>query len=336
MRLIRNASSDRWYRAWILLAGFGLFALAQLLGIPRPEFLHAQTTSAPSQGIDAEVVIPRLFEEFPRSLSSEERARVAEALPRAQEIALNHANDWTCPLKITRASARSAEILRETGETPLNVVHLSFQLANNTSRRISGINCGLYRSGLVKEVPLRLFRSIQPYSSREFSTPSSISSLSLRYLPLILKAKPEALVLKIDGVAFEDGTGWGDVADLVSILWPSPSTAPLGASQADTGQPPTRIRVGKNLQEAHLLRRVPPIYPPLAKESGIEGTVVLEVTIDRGGGVAGLQITSGHPQLVDAALAAVSQWRYRVPLLNNQPVEVVSSVEVTFKLTAEK
>jgi len=335
MRLIRKVFSDGCCRVWISLAGFALFALSQL-SVPGPKLFHAQTTSSRSQEIPAGLVIPRLFEEFPRSLSSEERAKVAEELPRAREITLNHQNDSTCPLKITRANVRSVEILRETEETLLNVGHVSFQLANNTSRRISGVNCGLYRDGLVKEVPLRLFRSIEPYSSREFSIPSSVSSLDLRYLPLILKAKPEALILKIDGVAFEDETGWGDVADLVSILWPRPPTARLGASYADTGRLPQRIRVGKNLQETHLLRRVPPIYPPLAKESGTQGTVVLEVTIDRSGGVAGLQVTSGHPQLIDAALAAVRQWRYQAPLLNDQPVEVISSVEVTFKLTSER
>jgi len=335
MRLIRKVPSDGCYRVWISLAGFALFALSQL-NIPGPKLFHAQTTSARSQEIPAGFVIPRLFEEFPRSLSSEEKAKVAEGLSHAREITLNHENDSTCPLKITQANARSVEILRETEETPLNVVHVSFQLANNTNRRISGVNCSLYRDGSVKEVPLRLFRSIQPYSSREFSIPSSIPSLDLRYLPLILKATPEELILKIDGVAFEDGTGWGNVTELVSILWPMPPTASLGASYVDTGRPPLRIRVGKNLQEAHLLQHVPPIYPPLAKESGIQGTVVLEVTIDRSGGVAGLQVTSGHPQLNEAALAAVRQWRYQAPLLNDQPVEVISSVEVTFKLTPER
>jgi TonB family protein len=261
-------------------------------------------------------------------LSSEERTRVAERLSQALEIALNHENDSTCPLKITHSTVRSVEIPRETEETPLYVVHVSFRLANNTTGRIAGVNCSLYRAGSIKEVPLRLFRSIQPYGSRQFSIPSSISPRHLRYLPLILKEKPEALTLKIDGVAFEDGTGWGNLPKL--------ATAPLVASQPDTGQPPRRIRVGKNLQEAHLLRRVPPTYPPLAEQSRIEGVVALEVTIDRSGGVAGIQVTSGHPQLVDAALEAVRQWKYHPTLLNDQPVEVVSSVEVQFRLTPER
>jgi len=331
MRLIGKVPSVRCYRAVIWLAGCGLFALSQLFCFPRPELLQAQTTSAPGQDIPGGVVIPRLFEEFSRSLSSEERAKVAEGLTQAWEIALSHENDSTCPLMITHATARSVEISRETEETPLYAVHVSFQLANNTSRRISGVNCSLYRAGSVKEVPLRLFRSIQPYSSREFSIPSSISSRHLRYLPLILKEKPGALILRIDGVAFEDGTGWGNVPELASNLWPRPPTAPLGVSQADTGQPPQRIRVGKNLQEAHLLRRVPPI-----KQSRIQGVVALEITIDRNGGVAGIQVTSGHPQLIDAALEAVRQWKYHVPLLNDQPVEVVSSVEVQFTLPSEE
>ena len=326
MSFVRNVPSLPC-RAWIWWAGCCFFGLSTLPGSLCLKLLQAQTPTAPSR-VHEEAGIPRLFDEFPRSLSSEERARVAEGLTQALEIALNHENDSTCPLEITRATVRSVEISRETEETPLHVVQVSFGLANNTGRRIAGVNCGLYRAGSVKEVPLRLFRSIQPYGSRQFSIPSSISPQHVRYLPVILKERPGTLTLKIDGVAFEDGTGWGDAPEL--------ATAPLGASQPDTSQMPRRIRVGRNLQEAHLLRRVPPTYPPSAKQSRIEGVVALEVTIDRNGGVAEIQVTSGHPQLVDAALQAVRQWKYDPTLLNDNPVEVVSSVEVHFRLTSER
>jgi TonB family protein len=78
-----------------------------------------------------------------------------------------------------------------------------------------------------------------------------------------------------------------------------------------------------------------PIYPPLAKQARIQGEVVLEAIISREGDVTNLRVVSGHPLLVEAALTAARQWKYRPTLLNGQPVEVVSQVTVPFKLEPE-
>jgi len=247
---------------------------------------------------------------------------VAEKLAQSQ-VSLNYENDSTCPLNITYATTGSVEIARDTGKTPLYFIGLTCRVANNTNREIKNIGFTLSRAGsAIKEVPVRLFRSIEPNGSREFSIPSSPENL--RYLPIILKERPEALILRIDGVGFEDGGGWGKV--------PQIPTAPIGILQFGTGQLPQRIRVGKNLQEANLLNQVAPVYPPVAKQARIQGMVVLEVTISREGDVSDARILSGHPLLIEAALEAVRQWKYKPTQLNGQPVEVVSSVEVQFTL----
>jgi protein TonB len=96
---------------------------------------------------------------------------------------------------------------------------------------------------------------------------------------------------------------------------------------------PVRIRVGGNVQAANLISQPKPAYPPLAKSARIQGDVILEAIISKQGTVENLQIISGHPLLVPAAMEAVRQWRYRPTLLNGDPVEVVTTVTVKFSLT---
>lgn len=97
-------------------------------------------------------------------------------------------------------------------------------------------------------------------------------------------------------------------------------------------EPPKRIRVSTGVQEAKLIRRVQPRYPPIAKQARIQGTVQLEAVIAKDGTIQNLQVIQGHPLLAQAAIDAVSQWRYEPTLLNNEPVEVVTQVNVVFKL----
>jgi periplasmic protein TonB len=84
-----------------------------------------------------------------------------------------------------------------------------------------------------------------------------------------------------------------------------------------------------------LISQVSPVYPPLAKQARLQGEVVLEAVISREGDVTNLKVVAGHPLLVEAALTAARQWKYRPTLLNGQPVEVVSQVTVPFTLEPE-
>lgn len=95
---------------------------------------------------------------------------------------------------------------------------------------------------------------------------------------------------------------------------------------------PVRIRVSSGVQEALLLHKVEPIFPPIAKQARIQGTVRLEAIIARDGTIQNLRVIEGHPLLVQSALQAVQQWRYKPTLLNNEPVEVVTFVDVIFRL----
>ncbi|HTB12825.1 MAG TPA: TonB family protein [Bryobacteraceae bacterium] len=97
--------------------------------------------------------------------------------------------------------------------------------------------------------------------------------------------------------------------------------------------PPTRIRVGANVQAANLITKVDPVYPPLAMQARISGQVRFTVTIGKDGSIQNIQLVSGHPLLVAAAKDAVQQYVYKPTLLNGNPVEVITQVDVNFSLT---
>jgi len=105
-------------------------------------------------------------------------------------------------------------------------------------------------------------------------------------------------------------------------------------SSVPAAQPslPQDLRVSTGIPQPVLMQRVEPVYPVLAKQSGIEGAVVLEALVNSSGQVNDLHVTSGNSLLAAAALRAVRQWRYRPPRLNGKPVEVPIRITLNFEL----
>ncbi len=110
---------------------------------------------------------------------------------------------------------------------------------------------------------------------------------------------------------------------------PPPPPAPKKEEKAATIQ---RVKIGGSVQQARLIRQPHPVYPPLAKQARISGLVKLSAIISRDGTVQKLEVISGHPLLVPAALEAVKQWVYQPTLLNGEPVEVITQIDVNFTL----
>jgi periplasmic protein TonB len=94
----------------------------------------------------------------------------------------------------------------------------------------------------------------------------------------------------------------------------------------------TRVKQGGNVTAASIITQTRPNYPPLARQARIQGNVVLHAIIDKEGKVAQLEVISGHPLLVQSALDAVKQWRYKPTQLNGDPVEVDTTITVTFTM----
>jgi TonB family protein len=105
-------------------------------------------------------------------------------------------------------------------------------------------------------------------------------------------------------------------------------------SSVPAAQPslPQDLRVSTGVPQPVLVQRVEPVYPVLAKQSGIEGAVVLEALVNTSGQVNDLRVASGNSLLAAAALRAVRQWRYRPPRLNGKPVEVPIRITLNFEL----
>ena len=98
-------------------------------------------------------------------------------------------------------------------------------------------------------------------------------------------------------------------------------------------KPDGRIRMGGPVQAASLVCRVQPYYPEEARLQRISGTVRFHTIIGTDGSVKQLEVVTGPPMLVDAAKRAVSRWRYRPTLLNGEPVEIDTTIDVIFSLS---
>src|SRR3982751_2019116 len=120
-------------------------------------------------------------------------------------------------------------------------------------------------------------------------------------------------------------------AQLKSMLVAPPPPPPPPLRLA--AKPPSVLPVGGQDAEANLIKKVQPIYPPLAKSARVSGTVEFSATISKEGSIENLQLVRGHPLLVNAAKEAVLQWKYKPTMLNGQAVEVITRIIVNFTLS---
>lgn len=141
---------------------------------------------------------------------------------------------------------------------------------------------------------------------------------------------PSAGVVGVTG-GVPGGASGGVIGGIISAAPPPPPPPPPKAVEKPVT--PSRIRVGGNVQAANLVRKVTPVYPPLAKQARIQGTVRFTAIIGKDGTIQNLQLVTGHPLLVAAAQDAVRQWVYKPTLLNGEPVEVVTQIDVNFTLS---
>ena len=134
------------------------------------------------------------------------------------------------------------------------------------------------------------------------------------------------------------------LAILTLFLWTGLSVAATNAQQTEPPPPPpappaspkkiTRIRQGGNITAKMLIHKVQTKYPQEAKDKRISGTVRLHVIITRDGSVTQIEVLSGDPLLVESSLDAVRQWKYRPTLLNGEPVEVDTTIDLIFSLSS--
>lgn len=125
---------------------------------------------------------------------------------------------------------------------------------------------------------------------------------------------------------FEGGIAGGVVGGAVGGIEtgapaPPPPTKPSGP-----------IRVGGQIKAPQLVHRVNPTYPPVAQNAQVQGSVVLEATVDKTGRVQNVRVVRSEPLLDEAAMDAVKQWRYEPLNLNGQPTPFILTVTVSFTI----
>jgi protein TonB len=120
----------------------------------------------------------------------------------------------------------------------------------------------------------------------------------------------------------------GIIGSVPSAVLPPPPPPPVKVAEKLK-----RITIGGNVQQAKLVRQPKPVYPPLAKQARISGVVHLAAVISKDGTIQDLKVISGHPLLIPSALEAVKQWVYQPTLLNGEPVEVSTQIDVNFTLS---
>lgn len=140
--------------------------------------------------------------------------------------------------------------------------------------------------------------------------------------------EPSQLVMAVPGVAGGPaGPGLSDA--IATIIESNRVVRTPEAIRPEKKRAPIRVAT---LDPSRLIRRVEPVYPPLAIKARISGEVVIEAVIDEEGSVGQTKVLSGPVLLVDAALAAVRQWKYSPTVHNGEPISIIAIVKVVFQL----
>lgn len=125
------------------------------------------------------------------------------------------------------------------------------------------------------------------------------------------------------GIGMTDTQALGGGSTIASVFTGS-RTVVHGAPAATT--------VSAGVAVGLLIQRTPPVYPAIAKDARVSGTVELQATISKAGIVKDIRVVSGPPMLRRAAVDAVQTWRYKPYKLNNEPTEVQTTINVVFSL----
>jgi periplasmic protein TonB len=137
--------------------------------------------------------------------------------------------------------------------------------------------------------------------------------------------EPEPVVDSVDDRVTNDSgvIAFGDSHAIVTEAPPPPALPPPSEHV---------VRIGGNIRAPQKIADVAPSYPPIARASHVEGVVILEAVIGEDGSVRDVRILRSIPLLDAAASEAVRQWRFSPTLLNGEPVSVMMTVTVAFRL----
>jgi protein TonB len=117
------------------------------------------------------------------------------------------------------------------------------------------------------------------------------------------------------------GSSGGVIGGIIGSAAPPPKVAA-----------PQKLRVSSGVADGLKVHDVQPQYPQMARIAHIQGDVLLQATISKSGVIENLRAVQGHPILIQAAMDAVKQWKYKPYILNGEPVEVETTIKVQFHM----
>jgi protein TonB len=239
-------------------------------------------------------------------------------------IQQEHARPWAFGLSMTLQSAMigSAMLLSVLHIQTMDIAALKNPLMAPPTPRVQE---AVRIVGVVREGGIGIPRA----SVRPFVAPRTIP----HGIPTIVDDTAGAPDLTPRVAGSVDGVDYGPL--LNRSITTQQMTIPKLPPEARTAAPPRTeapVRVSTGVMEAKIIRRVLPVYPPLARAARIQGKVHLMGIIGKDGTVQNVRAVDGHPLLIPAAIDAVRQWVYRPTLLSGEPVDVITPIEVNFIL----
>ncbi|HEY1496563.1 MAG TPA: TonB family protein [Candidatus Solibacter sp.] len=254
------------------------------------------------------------------TVNDPEKIAAAEAKIRALRSQIA---DQTAALRSSQDEAARQQAASKLSELQNNVSTLQRNLgpASLAGKRLARINV----MGMSDQVRDQLLSQLPVHAGDTLSADSyDLTSKAVREFDEHMFVS-QATNSQTGEVAFNIVQGGSNITQSVSM---AASTAPATPGVK-------RITIGGNVQQAKLVSQTRPMYPPLAKQARISGVVHLQAVIAKDGTVMDLKVISGHPLLIPAALEAVKTWVYQTTLLNGEPVEVMTQIDVNFTLSEE-
>jgi len=315
--LLKEVSMTRLRLSWSLGTFVAVVAVAGWLGVRSFPLQAAPQDKPDGSGVSVDSSGLTLLHRVPVAYPSDAKQKGIEGdvlveLTLAQNGVVSDARVLSGPEELRKATLESVLQWHYANDARLPAktqVTVRFRLADATPPAATPALATVPENTTLKQLSLRVPDALKQKLENRISLHEGdlITPASLTDLVLVVKEVDEHLNVRVDR------------GGVVTI------SLEIGAPQT--------IRVGGNVQQANLIQKVQPRYPVQAKQDHVQGKVQFTVLIGKDGHVQNVDLVSGEPVLADAAKEAVEKWVYKPTLLNGQPVEVVTQVDVNFTLS---
>ena len=254
----------------------------------------------------------------------------------ALEVSLNPKGDVTDarvlsgPEELRRAALASVLDWHYAADSGLSQAHVMITFNQQTPGQETARESAPF--GVVGSIT---FVGISPEQETELRNRLSLHEGDSLYLGRIARTVKE-FDSHLNVKLFQRRSGDGIASDVAITIGLIDERAVPVVAVAENFPPPAagvkRLRIGGHVQARNLVAQPHPVYPPLAKQARVQGVVRFNALIGLDGAIKALQLIEGPELLTPAATESVKQWVYRPTLLNGDPVEVVTHIDVNFTL----